>query len=101
MPRYLVVSPDASNDIATAVTEAYPITSKAWMRTACFVLTNDSPRQIGEKIGIKIYAEGKVVSGSLGDTIVIEVPQNYFGAADRSIWKWLEAALKEAYGATS
>ena len=95
MAAYVILSSTYNEQVKANLKRAYPITSTVWAEGIFFLLTKDSPGEVGDKIDV-VRNDGDVrKSGTLSNVLILTVSPPYWGASNAETWHWLGAAFEE------
>ena len=98
MSTYVIIADNNQKKAEESLKKAYPITSKTWSSGVFFLQTDDTPQEVGDKIGVVRTCDNKVVSGDLNNILIFSITRPYWGASTIETWDWLQAAFEGSDG---
>lgn len=95
MTTYAILARNTLPGLEATIEAAYPDFFR-WTDRAFFITTNDTPREIAVKAGVKYrVAAGEPPKEGHEGVVIIAVRPTYYGWTSTDLWEWLRAAFQK------
>jgi len=95
MAVFAIISLKPEPALMAALETQYPGKYYRWSDRFAAISTNDAPRTIAQKLGVKRRADDGTVVDGIGDVVITKLSPSYYGWGDKGFWDWLKAAHQE------